>query len=299
MGLPETARTMSPLRGWWPIIVLPGAVLLLTPLQRPRWLFMWSLASALFLGCKWLTWRRTPVVGVPWWRNAGYLLAWPGMDARAFLRRERHPAREQPASREWEFAAIKLFSGDGLFWGAGRLIPEGREILLGWGGMVGLVLMLHFGTFHLLSCSWRAIGVDAPPLMNYPLVSVRLTEFWGNRWNTAFRDLTHRFLFRPLTKKLGPQQALVAAFVFSGLLHDLAISVPAGGGYGGPTVFFAIQAVGLLVERSRLGQAVGLGHGWRGWLFTASVLALPAYMLFHPPFVKNIIVPFMRALGAA
>ena len=165
--------------------------------------------------------------------------------------------------------------------------------------MVGLVLMLHFGTFHLLSCSWRAIGVDAPPLMNYPLVSVRLTEFWGNRWNTAFRDLTHRFLFRPLTKKLGPQQALVAAFVFSGLLHDLAISVPAGGGYGGPTVFFAIQAVGLLVERSRLGQAVGLGHGWRGWLFTASVLALPAYMLFHPPFVKNIIVPFMRALGAA
>ena len=65
MGLPETARTMSPLRGWWPIIVLPGAVLLLTPLQRPRWLFMWSLASALFLGCKWLTWRRTPVCGSP------------------------------------------------------------------------------------------------------------------------------------------------------------------------------------------------------------------------------------------
>ena len=189
----------------------------------------------------------------------------------------RLPAGEQPAPHEWQFAAVKFFLGAALFWGIGRFVPEGREILLGWGGMVGLVLMLHFGTFHLLSCAWRAIGVEARPLMNYPLASVRLSEFWGSRWNTAFRDLTHRFLFRPLAKKLGPRRALVAAFILSGLLHDLVISVPAGGGYGGPTVFFAIQAVALLVERSRLGQAVGLGHGWRGWAFTAAVLALPAY----------------------
>jgi hypothetical protein len=290
---------MSPFRGWCPFIALPVAVLLLTPLHRPRWLFMWSLALALFLGCKWLTWRRTAAAGAGWWRHAGYLLAWPGMDAKAFLRRARIATREQPTWGEWLFAAAKLFLGAGLFWGIGRFVPGNRQILLGWVGMVGLVLMLHFGAFQLLSCTWRAVGVDARPLMNYPLASVSLSEFWGSRWNTAFRDLTHRFLFRPLAKKLGPQRALVSAFLLSGLLHDLVISVPAGGGYGGPTVFFAIQAVALLFERSRLGQAVGLGHGWRGWLYTASVLALPAYMLFHPPFVKNIIVPFMSALGAA
>jgi hypothetical protein len=28
-------------------------------------------------------------------------------------------------------------------------------------------------------------------------------------------------------------------------------------------------------------------------------LALPVCALFHPPFVRRVIVPFMRALGAA
>jgi hypothetical protein len=290
---------VSSWRGWGLVIVLPSAVLLLAPVAWPRWLFMWVVAFAIFAGCKGLTWRRAPAVDVPWWQHLGYLLAWPGLDARAFLGAERRPLHERPASREWVFAGSKLVLGAALFWGACRFIPEEQELLLGWFGMVGLTLMLHFGSFHLLSCAWRAIGIEARPLMNNPLASVRVSEFWGKRWNTAFRDLTHRFLFRPLTERLGPRRAIVAGFVFSGLIHELVISVPAHGGYGGPTLFFAIQAAALLGERSRFGQTLGLGHGWRGWLFTLLVLILPACLLFHPPFVERVIVPFMRALGAA
>lgn len=293
------SRTISPLRGWAPIAVLPVLVLVFAPPEWPRWLFMWALALAIFIGCKWLTWRRTPLDGVPWWRHAGYLFAWPGLDANRFLRSQRLPSKQRPSPREWWFAALKTVSGAALLWGVSRLVPEDQEILLGWVGMVGLILMLHFGSFHLLSCAWRALGIDARPLMNNPFISVQVSEFWGKRWNTAFRDLTYRFLFRPLTNKLGPRRAIVAGFLFSGLVHDLVISVPAGGGYGGPTLFFVIQALALFVERSRFGQAIGLGHGWRGRLFTLLVLALPAYGLFHPPFVKNVIVPFMRVLGAA
>src|SRR6185295_1706450 len=204
-----------------------------------------------------------------------------------------------PRPREWAAAGAKLLIGAVLFWGAARLVPANREILLGWIGMIGLILMLHFGSFHLLSCAWRAAGVDARPLMRRPLAAESLSDFWGRRWNTAFRDLTHRFLFRPLSARLGPRWALAAGFVFSGVVHDLVISLPARGGYGGPTLFFSLQAAGLLVERSRLARALGLGRGWRGWLFTMLVLALPVGALFHPPFVRNVIVPFMRALGAA
>lgn len=285
--------------GWGPILILPGAVLLLIPAEWPRWLFMWMLAFAIFAGCKWLTWRRTHVAGLAWWRHAGYLLAWPGLDANAFLQPHPLPREMRPLPLEWTGAAFKFLVGITVFWGGSRLISEEQELLLGWVGMVGLILLLHFGSFHLLSCAWRAIGVDARPLMNYPLASVSVSEFWGRRWNTAFRDLTHRFLFRPLTVKVGPRWALVVGFVFSGLIHDLVISVPAVGGYGWPTLFFAIQVPALLVERSRFGQAMGLGQGWRSWLFTMTVLVLPVYGLFHPPFVRNIMVPFMKALGAA
>jgi hypothetical protein len=34
-------------------------------------------------------------------------------------------------------------------------------------------------------------------------------------------------------------------------------------------------------------------------IFTAAVLLIPLCFLFHPPFVERIMVPFMRALGAA
>ena len=185
------------------------------------------------------------------------------------------------------------------FLGAGRFIPAGQELLLGWSGMVGIILMLHFGSFRLLSCAWRTIGVQARPLMIEPLQSRSVSEFWGRRWNTAFRDLTHRFLFRPLTEAVGPRLALVSGFTFSGLVHDLVISVPAGGGYGWPTLYFIVQALALLAERSRLGRGLGLGRGERGRVWTIAAVALPAFGLFHPPFVRGIIVPFMKACGAA
>ena len=34
------------------------------------------------------------------------------------------------------------------------------------------------------------------------------------------------------------------------------------------------------------------------WLFTAVVLVVPAGILFHPPFVYNVVLPFLEAIGA-
>jgi hypothetical protein len=42
----------------------------------------------------------------------------------------------------------------------------------------------------------------------------------------------------------------------------------------------------------------GLGRGWRGWLFTVVVAAVPAFWLFPPPFVQNVILPMLAFIGA-
>lgn len=266
---------------------------------------MWALAGAVFVTCKGLTWwvavRRDHVHGVPWWRHLSYLFAWPGLDAVGFLTRA---SAAPPTRREWTIAAIKTALGVTLVV-AGALAalasPDRTFVVacvIGWIGMIGLTMTLHFGLLHLVSCAWRRAGIEARPVMDRPLASVSVSEFWSRRWNTAFRDVTHRCVFRPLTPWLGTRGAIVGGFVFSGVVHDLVISVPARGGYGGPTVFFVCQAIALFVERSAFGRRIGLGYGLTGRAFTAATLLLPLCLLFHPPFVQRIVVPFLETLGA-
>ena len=105
-------------------------------------------------------------------------------------------------------------------------------------------------------------------------------------------------MFRPLTARCGAAAALWIGFLISGLVHEVAITVPTGTGYGGPTAFFLLQAIALFVERSAWGRAWGLGRGVIGWAFAASVLILPVGLLLSPAFVCEIIVLFCHDVAA-
>src|SRR5262249_39734016 len=152
--------------------------------------------------------------------------------------------------------------------------------------------------FHLLSLLWRWAGVDARPLMNAPIRATSLASFWGDRWNRGFSDLASALMLRPFHRALGGSGALFAIFAVSGILHDLVISLPAGAGGGLPTGYFLVQGLGALAERSPAGRGLGLGSGSRGRLFTAVVVAGPLFWLFHPPFVRRVILPMLGAIGA-
>jgi hypothetical protein len=164
--------------------------------------------------------------------------------------------------------------------------------------MLGVVLLLHFGLFHLLALGWQAAGVNAQPIMRAPLLATSLAQFWGRRWNMAFHALAHDLVFRPLVRRWGATCAGIGVFLISGLVHEAVISLPARGGYGLPTAYFGIQALGVLMERSTWGRRFGLGQGFRGWLFMLFCTAGPAFWLFHPIFIRNIILPMLRAIGA-
>jgi len=94
---------------------------------------------------------------------------------------------------------------------------------------------------------------------------------------------------------------VMAAFLFSGILHELAISVPVGAGYGGPFAYFALHGALVLVER-------GLGRAgwpierlpWLGSVWTLGWLALPLPILFHIPFLSGVVWPlFGISTGSA
>jgi hypothetical protein len=258
----------------------------------PRWALMWSLAVAIYVLLKTVSWQQRQVVAAPWWRHVAYLFAWPGMDADVFLDVRRQGL--SPTVTEWLFAVAKLALGVVLLSVVVPGMKSAPPLVVGWLAMIGLVFVLHFGLFHLLSCLWRCCGVDAVPIMQWPILSQSVAEFWGRRWNLAFRDLTHKFLFRPLSPRLGTTGAMFAGFVLSGLVHDLVITVPAGAGYGGPTGFFVVQGLAMMIERSPLGRRVGLGRGGRGRCFTALVLIAPVGWLFPEAFVCGVMLPFVE-----
>ena len=281
--------------GGTPLVALPALAWFAAPADLPRWASMWLITCAMYAGLKWLSWWDARSVRAPAWRHIAYLFAWPGMDARAFLGNSSRCS--YPTPHEWLAAAIKLGCGAALIWYVAPRVGRDNDWLFGWVAMVGLILFLHCGLFHLLSCAWRANGVDARPLMNSPLLATGVSDFWGQRWNIAFRDLTHRFVFLPLTRLFGPKLALVVGFVISGLIHELAITIPAQSGYGGPIVFFTIQAAALFVERSAWGRRFGLGRDFVGWAFAAVALLGPVGLLFPTAFVTEIIVPFCNVIG--
>lgn len=219
-------------------------------------------------------------------------MLWPGMDAAAFYSGQ---VTLTPPRREWVTALVKMSLGLVLLTAVAPRISS--PIVRGWLGMIGTVFLLHFGAFHVLSCFWRAQGVAAVPLMDEPIKSQSLAEFWGRRWNRAFRDLTHRFLFLPLAPRIGAASALMAGFIVSGLIHDAVISWPADSGWGWPTAYFLLQGIALLLERSRIGRAAGLGGGLRGRLYTAAVLLLPVSWLFPAAFVTGVYAPFVDDTG--
>jgi hypothetical protein len=282
--------------GWLPILVLPVTAISCRNLF-PAWVFMWILSFAIFIGLKWLTWwKARGIVEHPAWLSTAYLLAWPGMDAEAFLDVEQQVL--PPPAKTWVWASLETALGAGLLWVVAGSVPQREVLLRGWIGMVGLILLLHFGAFQVVSLVWRSVGVKAVPIMIAPLRAVSLSEFWGRRWNLGFRQLAHELVFRPLYRTVGAGLAGFLVFVASGLIHDLVISLPARGGYGLPTAYFVLQGLGIMMERSTFGKRLGLGRGRIGWLFMALFVAGPVFWLFHPWFVLRVILPFMHAIHA-
>jgi alginate O-acetyltransferase complex protein AlgI len=284
-------------RSWTNWLPLIGLLLATLPFRgrMPDWIFMWLFVAAMFAGCKWLTWRRALDTKTNPTRTFGYLLLWPGMDAKAFLTGHN---TNLPSLSEWCFAFGRFVAGITLVWLAAQARLTPNPIANAWIAMFGLTLILHFGVFHLAALAWQRAGAPAKPLMQSPATATSLADFWGSRWNTAFNKLVYDLAFRPLARGIGINWATLGVFAISGAIHELAISFPARGGYGFPLAYFLLQGVGVVTERSQIGRSLGLARGSRGWLFMLLFTAAPAYWLFHPPFVKNVILPMLQTIRA-
>lgn len=148
-----------------------------------------------------------------------------------------------------------------------------------------LSLIVHFGLFDLMAAFWRRRGVPCGALFRSPLRSKSLSEFWSRRWNVGYSEMIATVVHRPIAKRFGSTAALFASFLASGLLHELAISVPVRAGYGLPTAYFVLHGF-LVAAEKRMSREPGP-------LWTLSWLVAPLPLLFHGPFIRGVIWPLI------
>lgn len=213
-----------------------------------------------------------------------FLFAWPGVIPDSFVERRPgqiiEPGRFLAAWARMAFGATSII----LLAVYAPYIPDG---ILGLAGVGAILLTVHLGIGDLLPGLLNWAGFRVPLLFDRPWAAKSLAEFWGRRWNLAFVEMNQRLFLRLLHRYLGKSASRFALFALSGVLHELALSFPAGGGWGLPLGYFFLQGVlVVLEERFRI-----VNRAWT-WFW----LIAPAPWLFHEPFRRALIVPFYRGL---
>ena len=220
-----------------------------------------------------------------------YLTAWPGMELAPFAQRRPRPGPEPRAWARRGLAGMAL--GLGLAAGLAVFADRLGDEVVGWAGIAALLATFHLGWALVLSALVRLAGFDVGPLFDDPLASRSLTEFWSRRWNLAFVEMDRLLFLPPLHRLLGRRLAVPGVFLASGVMHELAISYPAGAGWGGPLAYFALHAVLVPLERVlRPGHWPALAARAWTWLW----LLGPLPLLFHGPFRAELVVPLFHAL---
>lgn len=215
-----------------------------------------------------------PQVGAEGW--LWYATVWPGMDLRPFATRDRK-------GREAEIGWLRRGLG-GIAIGASMIgiaaAADPNDQLGGWMVLAGLLLAVHFGYADVLSWTARRRGFHVRRLFRAPEKATSLNDFWSRRWNRAFVEMD-LVLFMPALRRWFGRWAPFAMLATSGLLHELALSYPAGGGWGLPMLYFVGHGLAMQIERTprfrRLPTTVTV------WWTRAWVLA-PVSLVFHKPF---------------
>lgn len=211
---------------------------------------------------------------------------WPGMRPALFAKRR---TSDVEGARAIALNAARNIVGGALLFVLARAFARGTlgmpatAIVVTLLAMPALSLMLHFGLFDLVAAGYRLYGVPVDKLFRAPLRSRSLAEFWSRRWNLGYSEMIALVVHRPLRRRFGANGALFGSFLVSGLLHELAISVPVHAGYGLPTAYFLLHGALVGIER-RLGRTPGR-------LWTMFWLVAPLPLLFHIPFLRGVVWP--------
>ena len=209
-------------------------------------------------------------------RYAVFAFVWFGMDPGSFHSRRKGLSWKNDVRIGLLLMLIGTL-GAWVVWAMGW-----RQILIMF---VPMSLGFHFGALRVLKGGLRAAGFPVRTLFPNLMEAQGLGDFWSKRWNVGYSQMMQRLVGRPMETRFGGNVGLMAIFVASGFLHELAITLPVHSGLGLPTLYFTLHGMLTLLEKT-IGRPVGR--------FPALLaVVLPLGLLFPPAFQRDVITPFL------
>lgn len=164
---------------------------------------------------------------------------------------------------------------------------------MGWRHILVMFVPLswafHFGILRMLKGVLRWAGFPVRTLFPNLLEAKGIADFWSMRWNVGYSQMMQRLVGRPIETLLGKNSGMMAVFLVSGLLHELAIALPVQSGYGLPTLFFTLHGF-LTVLEGKIQRPIGK-------IPALLAVAAPLPWLFPPVFQKEVISVCIDAFG--
>jgi alginate O-acetyltransferase complex protein AlgI len=213
-------------------------------------------------------------------RYAVFALLWFGMDPGSFVRRR--------SGLDWKgdvgLGLLLMLLGTLGAWLVWTM--QWHHILVMF---LPMSLGFHFGALRVLKGAQRAAGFPVRTLFPNLLEARGIGDFWSKRWNVGYSQMMQRLVGRPVEGRLGEGAGVMAVFLGSGVLHELAITLPVGTGFGLPTLYFTLHGLLTLTERT-LGRPIGK-------IPALLAVVLPLELLFPPAFQKEVILRCLEVFG--
>ncbi|XP_062179884.1 probable long-chain-alcohol O-fatty-acyltransferase 5 [Phragmites australis] len=131
------------------------------------------------------------------------------------------------------------------------------------------------------------LGASLERQFSAPLAVASLSDFWGRQWNLMAVDLLRASAYEPVRARWGRDAGVLAAFLMSGLLHELLYWYMTLQWPNGEMLrFFILHGVFQIAER--WARAAGL---WRppkaaAYLLVSGFMVVTISEMFFGPFVR-------------
>ncbi len=195
-------------------------------------------------------------------RGAAFVLVWPGIDPEAAFVSD-PGVRRGVGLRDLVVGACEVafafVVGDRLrAWGA----FDTAEPFPSWARAASFVPLMD-GTFRAANGGCRWLGLRSERVFDEPWLMTDLADFWGRRWNRFVGRTLALEVFAPVKRRGGRVAGVLAAFLCSGVLHELLFRAPLGRAEDGRFVaFFLVQGLAILAF-ARLLPGTGRARGAR------------------------------------